>query len=465
MHGRLARILEERAGTGAHEIAELLSLHYERALEHRKAWDYAVLAGRRARDRFANVEATELLQRAVDVAVDAGATNTEIAEVAEALGDAAEVTARYDQAEGAYRLARKLVPEDVITQTHLLRKEGVLRERAGRYSDALRRYARALKVLETADESVEKTRSRADVALAYAGVKYRQGRFAEARDWAERAAADAEAGTDRTRLAHAYYIAHIAAVNSGLRDPEHRDAALAILEEVGDLVRLTNLQNNVGIEAYFDGRWDEAVAWYRRGGESARRVGDVVNVARAANNEAEVLSDRGHLEGARELLEEALRVWRATGYAIGIALATANLGRVAARSGDFATAHRLLDDALAAFTELGAEAFVDETKTRIAECLVLEGRHKEATALLTPFLEAGSAMAGRLAGYAVVQSRAPFARAKPYFDAAREAAQSSPYELALTLRAVAETSGEHDEAAEAMLRELGIVSTPKVPLP
>jgi hypothetical protein len=92
---------------------------------------------------------------------------------------------------------------------------------------------------------------------------------------------------------------------------------------------------------------------------------------------------------------------------------------------------------------------------------VLEGRHKEATAMLMPLIEAGSAMAGRLAGYAVVQSRAPYARAKPYFDAAREAAQSSPYELAVTLRAVAETSGEHDEEAEAMLRELGIVSTPK----
>jgi len=77
----------------------------------------------------------------------------------------------------------------------------------------------------------------------------------------------------------------------------------------------------------------------------------------------------------------------------------------------------------------------------------------------------GECDGGTLAGYAVVQSRAPYARAKPYFDAAREAAQSSPYELALTLRAVAETSGEHDEAAEAMLRELGIVSTPNVPPP
>jgi class 3 adenylate cyclase/tetratricopeptide (TPR) repeat protein len=465
MHGRIAALLEERAGPATDEVADLLSLHFHRAEDNGKTWTYAVAAGRRARERSANVEATELFQRALDVAVNAGAEAPQIAEVAEALGDVAELTARYDQSEAAYALARKLARDDVITQTHLLRKEGILRERGGRYSDALRKYGRAMRVLDTAPESVEKVRSQADLELAYAGVKYRQGRFGEARAWAVRAAANAIEGDDRTRLAHAYYLEHIAAVNSGSRDPEHRDAALAILEEVGDLARLTNLQNNVGIEAYFDGRWDEAIEWYRRSGDSARRVGDIVNVARAANNEAEVLSDRGQHAEARELFEEALRVWRAAGYPVGIALATANLGRVAARTGEFEEAHRLLDDALSMFIELGAEAFVAETQARIAECLVLEGRHKEATAMLAPLLEAGLPMAQRLAGYAVVQSRAPVARARPHFDAARKAANGSPYELALTLRAVAETTGTTDEEAETMLRELGVVATPSVPLP
>jgi class 3 adenylate cyclase/tetratricopeptide (TPR) repeat protein len=465
MHARIAALLEERAGAAVDEVADLLSLHFQRAEDHRKTWVYAVAAGRRARERSANVEATELFQRAIDVAVNAGAEAGEIAEIAESLGDVAELTARYDQAGAAYSLARKLSRDDVITQTHLLRKEGILRERGGRYSDALRRYGRAMRVLDTAPASIEKTRSQADLELAYAGVKYRQGRFAEARSWAERAAANAIEGDDRTRLAHAYYLEHIAAVNAGSRDPEHRDAALAILEEVGDLARLTNLQNNVGIEAYFDGRWDEAIEWYRRSGDSARRVGDIVNVARAANNEAEVHSDRGELVTARELFEEALRVWRAAGYPVGVALATANLGRVAARSGDFEEAHRLLEDALAMFTELGAEAFVAETQARICESLVLQGRHKEAKVALTPLLEVGLAMAERLAGYAVVQSRAPLARAQPHFDAARQAANGSPYELALTLRALAETTGTTDEEAEAMLRELGVVSTPTVPLP
>jgi class 3 adenylate cyclase/tetratricopeptide (TPR) repeat protein len=470
IHGRIGAVLEERAREATADLAELLSLHYHRAAEHESAWRYSVQAGRRARERSANVEAVELYERALDVAERADATPAEIAEVAEALGDVAELGARYETAEAAYERARKCVPDDLVTQSHLLRKEGVLCERRGRYADALRSYGKALEVLDSAEDSVERVRSRADVELAYAGVKLRQGQFDEARSWAQRAVASADAGADRTRLAHAYSLSYIAAFYSGERSPEHRSKALEILEDVGDLGRLLGLQNNVGIEAYYDGRWDDALDWYQRSRESASRIGDVVSVARAENNEAEILSDRGQFEEARALFDQALRVWRAADYRLGVALATSNLGRVMARSGQFEEAHRLLEDALARFEELGAEAYVAETQARLAECLVLEGRHKEAFAALTPLCEPGSpqlAIAERLAGYAVVQSRAGFEVAKPHFERSLEAAETAgaEYEVALTLRAIAETSGVDDGRATEILGRLGVVSTPSVPLP
>ena len=469
MHSRLGRALEERAGDTVDEVAELLSLHFHRADNHEKAWHYSVLAGRRAQERSANIEAVELYERALDVASKVEAAPEEIARVAESLGDTAELGARYEQAHEAYAEARKLVPDDAISQARLLRKEGVVRERLGRYSEALRWYGRALRRVEEAfDNSADLRNTRADIALAYSGVKLRQGRFEESRDWADRAAADAD---DRTRLAYAYYLAHIAAVSAGRREPEHRDSALAILEEVGDLVRLASLQNNVGIEAYFDGRWDDALEWYRRSGDSALRVGEIVNVARAQNNEAEILSDQGLLDEAAMLLDAAQRVWRAADYGLGVAIATFNLGRVAARSGRFDEAHTLLDEALEQFRALGAEQYVVEAEVRLAECLVFEGRHKEAAKAVEMLLSANVstyvATLERLAGYAVIQGRAPFAKAKPHFDASLEAARAAeaPYEAALTLLAVAQTGGGASDEADEILARLGVVSTPKVPLP
>ena len=196
----------------------------------------------------------------------------------------------------------------------------------------------------------------------------------------------------------------------------------------------------------------------------------MVSVARAQSNEAEILSDRGQFDEARALFEQALRVWRAADYRIGVALTTSNLGRVMARSGQFEEAHRLLEDALAQFEELGAEAYVAETQSRLAECLVLEGHHREALAALEPLREPDSpvlAIAERLTGYAVVQSRAGFEEAKPHFERSLEAARAAnaEYEVALTLRAIAETSGAEDGEGSEILRRLGIVSTPSVPLP
>ena len=150
---------------------------------------------------------------------------------------------------------------------------------------------------------------------------------------------------------------------------------------------------------------------YRRSSELSERAGDVVNVARAQNNEGEIVSDQGKLEEAEALFLEARRVWRAARYPVGIALATSNLGRVAARATRFDEALELLAEALVLFESLGSEALVHETEARRAECLVLAGRFQEAldvaptvleaaeeNPLLYPFLE-------RLHGYALVQAR------------------------------------------------------------
>ena len=215
VHARIGAALERRAGDATDEIADLLSLHYHRAEEFERR-------GRsRSRREFVRRNAPRTSRQSsstrgpFDAASHINAATEEVARIAEALGDSAELAARYEQAEEAYAQARTLVPDDPITQTHLLRKEGVLRERLGRYPDALRRYGRALKALAAAPESIEKTRSQADIELAYSGVKYRQGRFDDAIEWAAKAAASASFGEDRRRVAHAYYLAHIAAVHSG----------------------------------------------------------------------------------------------------------------------------------------------------------------------------------------------------------------------------------------------------------
>jgi class 3 adenylate cyclase/tetratricopeptide (TPR) repeat protein len=473
IHGRLATVLEQRAGAGAVELAPQLSLHFLHAEDYEKAWRYSVAVGELAQRRSANVVAAELYERALAAADHLELPPADVAHVAEALGDVCELAARYGDAETAYGRARRL-NTDAFAQARLMRKEGVVCERLGGYPEALDWYARGLAALDSTD-GVSGLTSRVELELATAGVKYRQGDFTEGVDWSTRAAEHAEAADNRAALGHAYFLLHLNRISLGEKDDDHARLALPMLEAAGDLVLQSNLVNNLGIEAYYAGRWDESSELYRRSGELSRRVGDVVNVARAENNEGEILSDQGKLEQAEALFEEAQRVWRAARYPVGAALATSNLGRVAARTSRFDEALELLAEAAAAFEALGSEALRREALARRAECLVLAGRFQEAldiaptvleaveeNPLLGPFLE-------RLNGYALVQARRAD-EAGPRFERSLELAREldADYEVALTLEALGRTRlGDPDTAAasQAIFERLGVVSTPRVPLP
>jgi tetratricopeptide (TPR) repeat protein len=313
--------------------------------------------------------------------------------VAEALGDVAELAGRYDDSLTAYTSARRFLRSGA-TSAHaaaaeptagrglslgrVARKTGIVCERAGRYRDALAWYARGRRQLETATgREAEALRIRLDL-----------GRYSACVAGALPAAERAERAEERALLAHAYYLLHAAFGDLGSPEVDrYRSLALPIYTELGDLVGQGNVLNNLGIEAYFEGRWDDALALYARSKEAKSRAGDVANAATQSNNEAEILSDQGRFAEAEALLRDALRVWSAAGYEIGIALATSNLGRAAARAGRHAEGLSILDEAVARFERIGAAGYVDETTARIAECLVLAGRADEARATARETLE------------------------------------------------------------------------------
>jgi len=439
IHGRVGTVLESRAGQGSVELAPLLSLHFLHAEDYERAWRYSVAVGQLAQHRFANVDAAELFQRALAAAEHLELPPLEVAHVAEALGDVCELAARYEEAGDAYRLARELAA-DGLEQSRLMRKEGILRERLGSYPEALEWYGRGLQALDDSAAVGNGLQGRVELELATAGVKYRQGQFDEGIQWSSQAAEHAELADDRAALGHAYFLLHLNHISLGEKDDEHARMALSMLEEAGDLVLQSNVVNNLGIEAYYAGRWDEASELYRQSGELSERVGDVVNVARAQNNEGEIVSDQGKLDEAQALFSEARRVWRAARYPVGIALATSNLGRVGARAGRFDDALELLAGALMAFEALGSDALGQETRARRAECFVLAGRYQDALDLVPTVLEAAGEnrllypFLERLYGYALVQARRPD-EARPRFERSLELAREleADYEVALTL--------------------------------
>jgi class 3 adenylate cyclase/tetratricopeptide (TPR) repeat protein len=368
LHTRALESIERRSAS-ADQHAELLSLHALRAERFDAAWKYARVAGDRAAALYANADAAAFYRRALEAARRLrGAERPEVAVVAEALGDVSEMAGEYVSAALAYEQARRRQSAGV-DRARLLRKTGVVHERFGRYREALRCYSRG-RAMVAGTEVAEAT----ELAIAYAGVRFRQGRYRDCITWAEEAVAEAESTQYRPGLAHALYLEDMALFDLSEPSGEQGRRALAIYEELGDLVGQGNVLNNMGIDAYYQGRWGQALKYYEQSRAVREKAGDVIGMATQENNIGEILSDQGRLADADRLFAAAREEWRAADYRVGVALATSNIGRLALRGADAQRATAHLEEALGLFEAIGATAYVAETEARMAECLVLTGQ-------------------------------------------------------------------------------------------
>jgi class 3 adenylate cyclase/tetratricopeptide (TPR) repeat protein len=479
IHGRVGLALERRAADRADEEAAILSLHFLEAGDGERAWRYAVAAADRAAGGFANVVAAELYERALVAADVHPAEQSARARVLEALGDMRERFAAYEPALDAYTQAREAQARP-LDRARVVARIAHCLDREGRYDEAVAAFAEARALVDAEEEGGTGMETLATIEIGLASVAYRRAAYLDAIAHSTAAANVAERAGLPAVLAHALVVSGVAHTDLG-QDEAVRvlERSIAISAEHGlHRVRGSAL-NNLGIHHYTEGRWDEAVECYRASREAKLRAGDPLGAAVQENNVAEVLSDQGRLEEAEVLFRNMVRVSRAARFPIGAALGTGNLGRLAARDGRFAEGHELLDEAAAAFAEIDAGRYVNETNARRAECLVLEGRYSEALEVATALVEAAretpfgglEALVERTIGLALHQARRPDEATPHLLESLRIARDlRALYEVALTLRALADTNappGSDAIRAESneILARLGVISIPRVPLP
>lgn len=474
LHGGVAEALERRARRRPERHAPLLALHHSQAENWPQAWQFARMAAEQARNRYATAEATELYSTALQAADHLpDAEPAEVLATAEALGEMAGLAGRPALALDAYERAQQLAPRGTIDWARLLRRKGALQINQGDYSTAVTLLEDGLAALES-DESDDATRERVELMLGLAGAHYRLGDPRTCADLCRRALEEAERIGHRAGLAHGGFLMILTNLALGEDDPrDYGSEALQIYEELGDLAGKGNVLNNLGMAAYYRGDWDATVETWEASQDARTRAGDAAGAATSVNNLGEVFSDRGDLDRAEEMFRDALRAYEAAGFPTGVALATSNLGRVQARRGLRKTALAMLATAENLFDELGANAFVAETRLRIAEAHAFGGAFDEASEALdemseqgeVPGLEAGIERIRGVAAWHVGDRVSAARHLEASVKAAEEA--SIPYEAALSQSLLGRLTDDSDilRVAERTLEGLGAQRAPQLPIP
>jgi tetratricopeptide (TPR) repeat protein len=230
-----------------------------------------------------------------------------------------------------------------------------------------------LKLVE-GSHSPEARRVTARLRVVRAGLFADQFRPRMALKVGLRAVEEAEASGELTALARAYTKIDEAYQILGMRDEAvHEEKALEIFEQLGDLSGISLLAINLGVQAYSDGRWDDAISLYTKAQEVGRRAGNTYDEGAAAANLGEVLISRGRLDEAETVLEEARRVLRAQKM-LGFALfAETQLGRLRMERGEHQAAVSALNLVIDEANRMGQPFFAVDASVHLADALTRSG--------------------------------------------------------------------------------------------
>jgi tetratricopeptide (TPR) repeat protein len=412
LHAQAAEVLEATTAA-ADRRPEILARHYFVAGQYDKAMDYGWRAGERAMARHAPAAAADAYRRAASAArLSSSVSPSERSFYLEALGDAQLLAGRSTEAAAAYLEALRGARGQPLREAHLAFKQTLVEQRRGHYTNALRRASLGLRAVSGAT-GPEAGAVRAQLQVRYAVCRLNQGRYADARRWAERGLAEAEVAHELKAQAKAHAVLDVVELwSGGSKGEQHGETALRIFEQLGDLGDLAHMLNNMAGRRIFEGRWPDALLMFVRAAETFRRVGDASNAANADYNRADVLVRQGRSEEALPLLQNTLRVARSVGDEDLVALVRKEMGRAQSRAGDVAAGLILLEEARTELTRLREPQEVVDADIAIAEAHLLAGRPEQALALIEGALrEAASIRAAALLPSAYrVQAAALFAR-------------------------------------------------------
>ncbi len=355
LHRVVAESIEFLYSDDVMNQAEALAHHYDRARVRDRAMLYAVLAGNRARQRFANQEAIEYYSRALQLAQHLSGHESARWQAAMGLGDVEQLVGEYEEAIAFYQATLQewggATAED---RAWAMLKLGQVWDKRGDLHEAEEWLQQALRQLEQVRIPVLELRAQVYSELGW--LSLRHGDLTAAQRWLEQGLAlvsDTQFYNVRSsilnRLGGIYF-------NRGQWQQAVTcvEQALKLREQLGDMVGYARSLNNLGILKWSSGDWNGAQADYQRVLELQKVIGEVEGEVQACTNLAVLYMSRGDWEESEKYLQRSLEITQQIGHPYELAVSHTNLGDLYLAQGRWAECAQHLDTAIALYEEVGA---------------------------------------------------------------------------------------------------------------
>jgi len=360
LHRTVAECIETLYADDLSNQAEVLALHYHRAHVRDKAMRYALLAGNRARERFANREAIEYYSQALQLSQHLSNYQAERWQAAVGLGEVEQHIGQYEEATACYQAAleewEEAAPGD---RAQVMLMLGQVWDKRGDLEEAERWSCEGLKQLSRAGAALPELQAQIYSELGW--IRLRQGDLPVAQEWLEQGLALASTTEHYDVLSS--ILNRLGAVHYNRGEwalaAKCVERALELRERLGDLVGYARSLNNLGILKRIIGDWDGALADCERAVELHERIGEVEGLALACTNLGVLYTERGEWAKAEENLHRSFAIAQRIAQPQQLALAHMNLGRLYLLQGRWAESARHLNAAIPLYAEAGDYAMLN----------------------------------------------------------------------------------------------------------
>lgn len=319
VHRRVAEALEQANRAQPDAVAAPLALHYERAGNFTRAISMYRRTGEIATRLYANTDALDNFERALqlldraDVELGEIERETVRAEISAQGGEVLFLLGRYEEARTAFELARSSSNEsNGIWRAELYRKLGNCWRELHRYPEALNTYDRATVALETnASPIAQLWQTRIEIEFDRFNIYYWLGDFSSIRTLITLLQSWVEQYASPPQRARFYQTKAIATLRLGryTASDEAVTAArnyLTMLEAAGDSVWLQSAHFQLGFTLLWQGDMGAAEREMLTALDLARARGDVSLHARCLTYLTVARRLRGDLEQTRVYAEQSL---------------------------------------------------------------------------------------------------------------------------------------------------------------